>query len=174
MVDLAQAESEFCLAPLIAEDLPTLARLVSDPEVCSGLGIPEAARSRTFVDDYLALRLQDVDQGRSLQFSIKQGPRVQGATALLDIAPNATRAELCFWLGRPYWGRGLASVAVHRVLGIVASKRLVRRLEAQCRDDNLGAHRVLEKNGFWPYRHPYLSGLHFQRDMKVPRSLTPA
>lgn len=49
-----------------------------------------------------------------------------------------------YWLGRPYWGRGVATRAVGAFLVDVA----FRPLFAHVADHNAGSRRVLEKNGF--------------------------
>jgi RimJ/RimL family protein N-acetyltransferase len=51
---------------------------------------------------------------------------------------------LGYWLGREFWGRGIASAAVAQFLQIEA----VRPLSARVAGHNLGSIRVLEKSGF--------------------------
>jgi len=52
--------------------------------------------------------------------------------------------EISFWLGREYWGRGLATKALSAFLGCVKT----RPLYARAAKDNLASLRVLEKCGF--------------------------
>jgi RimJ/RimL family protein N-acetyltransferase len=49
-----------------------------------------------------------------------------------------------FWLGKEYWGRGIASAALSLFLGLVS----VRPLYARVAKHNLASRRVLEKCGF--------------------------
>jgi RimJ/RimL family protein N-acetyltransferase len=49
-----------------------------------------------------------------------------------------------YWLGREFWGRGLATQALAGLLGIEPHRPLV----AEVATHNLGSMRVLEKNGF--------------------------
>ena len=49
-----------------------------------------------------------------------------------------------YWIDRPYWGRGIATQALHAFLATV----LERPVYARVAFDNLGSQRVLEKNGF--------------------------
>lgn len=49
-----------------------------------------------------------------------------------------------YWLGREYWGQGLATMALHAFLKIVD----YRPLSARVAKDNIGSIRVLEKCGF--------------------------
>ena len=52
--------------------------------------------------------------------------------------------EITYWIGRAYWGRGIAS----RALGLFLEVIRERPLFARAAKDNLGSIRVLEKNGF--------------------------
>ncbi len=52
--------------------------------------------------------------------------------------------EVGYWLGREFWGRGIASEALKQFLGVVQTRPLV----AHVAKHNLGSKRVLEKCGF--------------------------
>jgi RimJ/RimL family protein N-acetyltransferase len=54
------------------------------------------------------------------------------------------RPSISYWVGRAWWGRGVASAAVAAFLPLVA----VRPLFARVAKDNQGSLRVLERNGF--------------------------
>jgi RimJ/RimL family protein N-acetyltransferase len=57
---------------------------------------------------------------------------------------QAGEREVTYWVGREFWGRGLATGALAALLGIVRE----RPLFARAAKDNLGSLRVLEKCGF--------------------------
>jgi RimJ/RimL family protein N-acetyltransferase len=52
--------------------------------------------------------------------------------------------EVTYWLGREYWGRGVATAALREFLRLDAT----RPLYARAAKDNLGSIRVLQKCGF--------------------------
>ena len=52
--------------------------------------------------------------------------------------------EIGYWVGREFWGQGVATAALAEMLEIVRD----RPLEAWVAPTNLGSIRVLEKNGF--------------------------
>jgi RimJ/RimL family protein N-acetyltransferase len=52
--------------------------------------------------------------------------------------------ELSYWIGKRYWGQGIATHALGLFLEVVP----VRPLYARLVSDNVGSQRVLEKNGF--------------------------
>lgn len=54
------------------------------------------------------------------------------------------RAEITYWIGRDYWGRGIATFALRRFLDELE----VRPIFAAAAKDNIGSLRVLQKCGF--------------------------
>ena len=57
-------------------------------------------------------------------------------------------AELGYWLGEPYWGRGIATEAVRAVTGHALASPDLRRVFALPFAENRASARVLEKAGF--------------------------
>ena len=58
--------------------------------------------------------------------------------------PHGENMEVTYWLGREFWGRGLATQALNRMLHLVVA----RPIFARAATDNVGSIRVLEKCGF--------------------------
>ena len=54
------------------------------------------------------------------------------------------KPEVTYWLGREFWGRGLATQALNRMLHLVVD----RPIFARAATDNIGSIRVLQKCGF--------------------------
>jgi RimJ/RimL family protein N-acetyltransferase len=83
---------------------------------------------------------------------ISRDPNVVNRTILADgeVAGYVAKfereghAEVCYYLGRPYWGRGIAT----RALAMLLEEVSVRPLRAGVAHDNVGSLRVLEKCGF--------------------------
>jgi len=83
---------------------------------------------------------------------IRQDPAVTIRTIDVDgqVAGNVVSFErdgirlAGYWLGREFWGRGLATEALAGFLEIETHRPLV----AEVATDNRGSIRVLEKNGF--------------------------
>ncbi len=49
-----------------------------------------------------------------------------------------------YWLGKDYWGKGIATKALGQFVGLIEARPLHARVAA----DNIGSRRVLEKCGF--------------------------
>jgi RimJ/RimL family protein N-acetyltransferase len=52
--------------------------------------------------------------------------------------------EVTYWIGRSYWGKGIATAALDAFLAVERS----RPLHARVASDNVASRRVLEKCGF--------------------------
>lgn len=57
--------------------------------------------------------------------------------------------EIGYWLGEPYWGKGIASTAIALMCDIVwQNYSHINRIYAEVFEGNKASMRVLEKNGF--------------------------
>ena len=74
--------------------------------------------------------------------------RLQGYVGIADISSEHRLGELSFWIGRPYWGRGLAEKAGRAALTHAFDTLELNRLQAFCMVRNAASGRVLEKLGF--------------------------
>jgi ribosomal-protein-alanine N-acetyltransferase len=57
-------------------------------------------------------------------------------------------AELGYWLGQPFWGKGIATAAVRRIVEFGFEELHLRRIFADVFASNPASRRVLEKAGF--------------------------
>ncbi|MBI4503210.1 MAG: GNAT family N-acetyltransferase [Gemmatimonadetes bacterium] len=57
-------------------------------------------------------------------------------------------AELGYWLGEPFWGRGITTEAVRAVTSYAIDQHQLTRVYAVPYEWNLGSCRVLEKAGY--------------------------
>ena len=73
------------------------------------------------------------------------GGRVAG-NVLSFVAPWSGQREVSYWVGREYWGRGVATRALTAFIELLADRPLYARAAA----DNIASIRVLEKCGFIP------------------------
>jgi RimJ/RimL family protein N-acetyltransferase len=63
------------------------------------------------------------------------------------------RREIGYWLGRAFWGHGLATRALAEFLGLIE----VRPLFARVAEHNTGSRKVLSRNGFREVRRHRLA-----------------
>jgi ribosomal-protein-alanine N-acetyltransferase len=73
---------------------------------------------------------------------------VGGIGLILQSDIHAGSAEIGYWLGEPYWGRGIMSGALAAFTVFAFSEFRLRRLYAQVLEWNPASMRVLEKCGY--------------------------
>ncbi|HZZ20299.1 MAG TPA: GNAT family N-acetyltransferase [Opitutaceae bacterium] len=109
---------------------------------------PEALRMAAFVSKdprdkiaYLAHREKILRAEGITKKTILAGGQVVGH---VSIFPHEGKLEVTYWIGREFWGRGIATQALVEILLIVRERPIFGRAAT----DNLGSIRVLEKCGF--------------------------
>jgi RimJ/RimL family protein N-acetyltransferase len=70
-----------------------------------------------------------------------------GGTGVFRIA-DGEKAEIGYWLARPYWGRGIATDVVRRLCLFAFERYRLQRIFAHVFAGNSASARVLEKAGF--------------------------
>lgn len=135
------------LRPFTPADAPALITLAGDYEVARHtLNIPHPY-DELEAQKWLALTQQHYAQGSSYPFAIElraTGALVGGCELVPE--PRYGRAEAGYWLGRPYWGQGLATEAVAALLRFGFEELGLHKVYAIPYADNLASGRVLLKN----------------------------
>ncbi len=87
-------------------------------------------------------------RGRSVTFAIRLSDRtLVGSVGLRDIDPEHCQAELGFWIGREWWGKGYAREAAAAVVRFGFEILGLNRIYAHHMVRNPAAGRVLESTG---------------------------
>jgi RimJ/RimL family protein N-acetyltransferase len=81
-------------------------------------------------------------------FAILANDELVGACGFLEIGGTPKRAELGYWIGQPFWGRGYATEGVRLVLDYGLTELRLDRVVACHITTNRASGRVLEKAGF--------------------------
>jgi len=139
--------AELRLRPPVDADLPELARLLDDWEV---------VRLTANLPHPFGL-----DDARAFLAMI-EAKRAAGAAAVVAMERTADgrlagcvgfglerdgTPELGYWVGRAWWGEGLATQAVRRLVRHLFADLGYTRVWASAHPDNRASHRVLEKAG---------------------------
>jgi len=88
------------------------------------------------------------EEGRGVAFAVtlRSDGSLVGAIGLSEIEPSH-RAELGYWIGEPFWGRGYATEAAHPVLAFAFERLGLIRVHANHLARNAASARVLQKIG---------------------------
>ena len=101
------------------------------------------------VDDARAWLAKREGQQPENVFAIATATEAVGGIGLhpqIDI--DRRTAEVGYWLGEPFWGRGIATRAVRALVGYAFANFDLARLQAHVFEWNPASARVLEKAGF--------------------------
>jgi RimJ/RimL family protein N-acetyltransferase len=103
--------------------------------------------TRAHADGWVALNRARTGPVR--HFAIEVGGVAVGSCGFdpLDDERRIT-AEIGYWLAKPHWGKGLATVALARVTRYAFDTLPLERLQAHVYDWNPASARVLEKCGY--------------------------
>ncbi len=81
--------------------------------------------------------------------SVEHGEEAIGSVGLMPMADiHRFTCEVGYWIGEPFWGRGLAAEALVRFTEYTFERFTFERLEAQVSAANRSSCRVLEKAGY--------------------------
>ena len=139
------------LRPFAAEDAAELHRLINDWEVCRTLAAVPFPYSRNLADEWIASSHASLADGRAWHLVItgQEGEKevVVGGVGL-RLSKDARSARLGYWVGRRFWGHGVASEAAGKLARWAMANLDLDRLEATVATDNPGSIAVLRRIGF--------------------------
>lgn len=125
------------LLRLVTEsDLPTLYEQQLDPEATAMAAFP----SRDEEAFYALSKKIMADEAVIFRAIVYDG-RVAGSIGSWEMEG---KREVGYWIGKEYWGKGIATQALTQYLEVEKA----RPLFAHVAKHNVGSKRVLEKNGF--------------------------
>lgn len=149
------------LRPLLPSDAAAVQRLAGDFAVAhSTLNIPHPYEDG-MADAWITTMAEDFAAGRQVVFAVTDGATAEliGAIGLVLRLEHA-RAELGYWIGQPFWGRGYATEAVREVLRYGFGSLGLHRIHACHFARNPASGRVMAKAGM---RREGISRAHVRR-----------
>lgn len=149
------------LRSFASEDIPAIVRLAGARQIAATTLMIPHPYAEGDARAFLAKANEDFTEGLSVIFavSILPGRELCGAVGL-HIADSHRRAELGYWIGMPYWGKGLATEAAGAAVAFGFETVQLRRIYAHHFAENIASQRVLEKIGM---RHEGCSRQHVQK-----------
>jgi RimJ/RimL family protein N-acetyltransferase len=118
-------------------DIPVFHGYQSDPEAGALAGVPPRD-AQAYAEHWAKLR---ADPQVLLRTIVTDDGAVAGQ--LLSFPRDGVR-EIGYWLGREFWGRGLATASLREFLTLVGE----RPVYGVVTEENTASLRVLERNGF--------------------------
>jgi 8-oxo-dGTP diphosphatase len=144
------------IRPLRAEDAADLHRLVNDWEVAKTLARVPFPYPRELADEWIASTRTELAEGRAWHLAItgleqagtpEEREVLVGCVGLtMDAAKR--EAELGYWVGRRFWGHGVAPEAAGRIARWALANLDIDRLVASALVENGRSGAVLTRIGF--------------------------
>ena len=132
--------NELFLRNVVNDDLPLFFEYQMDPEADYMAAF--TAKDRTSQEAFMAHWHRILaDKTNIIQTIIFNGQVVGSVSSYEDEG----KPEVTYWLGKEYWGKGIATRALKEFL---TQRNQIRPIYARVAKDNLGSRRVLEKCSF--------------------------
>jgi ribosomal-protein-alanine N-acetyltransferase len=149
------------LRSLQPSDIPAIVRLAGAREIASMTANIPHPYAESDARNFLAHASEEFRSGRSVSFAVCISPARDLCGAVgLHMTPAHQRAELGYWIGRPFWGNGYATEAARAAVAFGFESLALHRIYAFHFAGNTASGHVLEKIGM---RHEGRSRQHIKK-----------
>jgi [ribosomal protein S5]-alanine N-acetyltransferase len=130
------------------EDIPSMVRLAGAREIAATTAVIPHPYSEADARTFLVKADEDFRAGLSMAFAVSTlpGRELCGAVGL-HLSEAHKNAEIGYWIGVPFWGKGFATEAARAVVEFGFQNLNLRRIYAHHHAGNIASQRVLEKIG---------------------------
>jgi RimJ/RimL family protein N-acetyltransferase len=141
------------------EDAPRVKELAGDREIAANTANIPHPYEEGLAEAWIGSQAEQRSQGRAIVFAVQLREDLDGSDvgALrpgelagavgLELDQDNRQAELGYWIGKPYWGHGLATEAAGEILRYGFEELRLNRIHAHHFAPNAASGRVLEKLG---------------------------
>lgn len=140
------------LEPLQRQHGRAFQSLASDDDVVMMCGFPTPFPERgaaMWIERSIRRRAQDTE----FSFAVMDSRReLTGVFALTSVSQATKSCHLTYWIGKPYWGLGLATSSAAQVVKFGVQTLGLNRITAQVFAHNYRSIDVLKRAGFSEYR----------------------
>lgn len=142
------ATSPITLRPLRTDDARRIAELAGDPEVsATTLRLPYPYELH-HAEDWLHKLATQPEPAVERVWGIEAGDPIELVGVIgLTFNYSFKRAEVGYWIGRPYWNLGYATAALRAVINIGFGELGLNRIDAHHMAHNTGSGRVMSRAG---------------------------
>ena len=135
------------LRPWRSEDLDSLVRHADNPNVSRGLRDRFPCPYTRAAGEWFLADVQQEHDDWKLAIEV-DGEAVGGAGIHPGLDVHRVAAEVGYWLGEAYWGRGIVPAALRALVPAAMDHFKLTRVAAGVYSNNPRSMRVLEKAGF--------------------------
>ena len=131
------------------KDAVSLAKMLNNKKILDNLrdGLPYPYTVKD-AEEYITAMLS-ADQEKTFAFAITLDDKVIGSIGVFRCENIHFRtAEMGYYIGEPYWGKGIMTSAVKQTCQYIFEHTDIIRIFAEPFSENAASCRVLEKSGF--------------------------
>lgn len=130
-----------------AEDIDAIAILADNPAIATMVSRIPHPYGRSDAETFVRTSAKRGNGNCVYAITDAETGRLFGCCSLEPVA-NGKSLELGYWIGEPFWRRGIATEAVHALVDMAFRTREIDHIDARCRVINPASRRVLQKSGF--------------------------
>ncbi len=139
----------FTLRPWQMTDASVIAPYADDPLVAQNLrDVFPNPYTVADAEEFIRSCMEREGQGQMCRAIVADGKAVGSISLVLGSDVYRRSAELGYWLGRPFWRRGIMTAAVREMCALGFETWEILRIHAEPYAGNAGSRGVLEKAGF--------------------------
>jgi len=136
------------LRPFTLADAADVQRLAGAREIASTTAVIPHPYEDGMAEEWISMHAPALAEGRSITYAITLAETGELCGAIgLALAPEHQRAELGYWVGVPYWGRGYCTEAALAVRDLGFRDLGLHRILAVHLARNPASGRVMQKIG---------------------------
>lgn len=137
------------LRPWRETDAEDVARYANDARVAANLrDVFPHPYTRADAESFIGMCMRSTGEGELYRAIVVDGRAAGGISVCTGSDVYRRSAELGYWLGAPFWGRGIMTAAVGQICREAFQRLDIVRIHAEPYARNGASRRVLEKAGF--------------------------
>jgi len=137
------------LRPFVLADAKEVQRLAGNKAIADTTANIPHPYLDGLAEQWISSHQEGFEAGELINFAIvlKDSGGLIGAISLMNISAQHERAELGYWIGKPYWNQGYGTEAARAVLEYGFSVLSLNRIHGCFLKRNPASGRVMEKIG---------------------------
>ncbi|MBD3238708.1 MAG: GNAT family N-acetyltransferase [Candidatus Moranbacteria bacterium] len=130
-------------------DAKSIYQNAKDKDICMAVPLPMPYTLKT-AQEYIKASQKKWETKKEAQFGIEYGKtgEIIGMIGLRSLNFELKKAEVGYWLGKDYWGKGIAKEALGLILKFAFFNLKLNRVYAEVKSKNLSSSKLLERSNF--------------------------
>ena len=137
------------LRPYRMEDAAELQRLIGERDVVTTMTNVPHPYEDGMAEEWIGGRQESFEKGKTVDFAIthRQEGFFIGGISLMKIDQQSERAEIGYWIGKPYWRKGYGTEAAQAIVKYGFETLGLNRINGRHFGNNPASGRTLQKIG---------------------------